>query len=1031
MSKILVITVLCFAWFTNLRSQTKADLTANWASVTGNISSMHWGYNDFSAKTQLTPDKGFVDFGQRLNPGIVRIHQAGLIAEWSNPTKKCWDTLKIKTCLDNATKGYENAKILLTFSDWPAFITTQQGTVPLDKEQALEDYFAQLPGVLKSINHHVDYYEFLNENDESYANGIGIDKYALLIKRLSIRIKAEVAKLSLGYPVMVGGSAIRWPNPAWYQPIINLAGKYIDFFSWHHYAAGPIASGVSEEQRNIDIFANVDWIAGSAIKDIRSYAVSKGCGNLKFFIDEFSVQYVWSPYEPRTHNNVGAVWYASIIKRMVDNKLDGAMCWNGKDGAYGLIRGDNSISAPGSLYLWSTNYLRGDVVKTTSTVSKLEMMAVKRTNGHSVLLINRSANSYSVANIMAMLAETNGSKLKAACIDASVKNGDNWIPKSVDVSSDNIVITPWSLVLITNVADATILPVEKLGINYILHNSVKLSWVNPNKVINGFNILLDNKKIGYTKETSYIVNSLSPSGSYTIGIAPVDEFWVAHDTVSVNAETISKPLLVNDQTTGTKKNHWSFSGNWKAVYNSSYFNGDASESTTIGNSASISFAGSKISVFGNKVSGVTKVKVLIDGNESGTIDANSLSSDYGLLWLSGDLTEGNHSLRLELVSGTKVSIDYAGIYSPNFQEDHTAPNQVAKITDQVTFKTLSLNWPEPVDQTGVQGYYLSVNNQPTDTVYSPKAYLSDLQPETQYQIGIVAFDVNLNKSAEAVFNVSTVALNYQSVYATTTPPLIDGVKDEIWNTVKFYDLSALTKNSTNVGQVACLWDKNYLYLLVDVKKNDSEANDVVEVFYDANNTKASNYGLDDYWFQFNRQTGITKEMYHNGTANAKFKTTDTGYIFEVAFKWSVIRTTGVKPLYTFGFDIHVSSGLPEAANYQSLSWQPLSANAGTDTNVLGNLQLIQEVTSAKYLLSKDNEMSLYPNPTSGDLYVSTNGNKVIDVCAKSVSGKNETMAFRAVSPGQLVVNVSNLISGSYVLHVRTDQKVLAKKFIKE
>ncbi len=1031
MIKILVITLVCCAWFTSLRAQTKADVTANWSSVTGNINAMHWGYNDFSAKTQLTLDKGFVDFGQKVNPGIVRIHQAGLIAEWTNANKKCWDTLKIKTCLDNATQGYENAKVLLTFSDWPAFISTQQGTVPLDKEQALEDYFAQLPGVLKSINHRVDYYEFLNENDESYANGIGIDKYALLIKRLSIRIKAEAAKLQLTYPVMVGGSAIRWPNPAWYQPIIDLAGKYIDFFSWHHYAVGPVANGVSEEQRNNDIFANVDWIAGSAIKDIRSYATSKGCGNLKFFIDEFSVQYVWTPYEPRTHNNVGAVWYASIIKRMVDNKLDGAMCWNGKDGAYGLIRGDNSISAPGSLYIWGAKYLRGDVVKTTSTVSKLEIMAVKATNGHSVLLINRSTNSYTVANIKALLAETDGSKLKAACIDASVKNGDNWIPKSVDVSSDQLVVSPWSLVLITNVADDAISPVEKLGINYILHNSAKLSWANPNKGINGFNILLDNKKIGFTADTSYVLNSLAPSSSYTIGIAPVNEFWVAHDTVSINVQTISKPLLVNDQTSGAENNHWLFSGNWKTAYNSRYFNGDTSESNTIGNSASISFSGNKISVVGNMLSAGTKVKVLIDGNDSGTIDANSLSLDYGLLWLSGDLADGNHTLKLELISGTKVSIDYAGIYSPSFQEDHTAPNQVARITDQATFKTLALNWPEPLDQTGIQGYYLSVNNQPTDTVYSPKVYLFDLQPETQYQVGIVAFDVNLNKSAEAVFNVSTTALNYHSVYATTLAPVIDGVKDEIWNTVMFYDLSALTTNYTNVGKVACLWDKNYLYLLVDVKKNDADANDVVEVFYDANNTKAGNYGLDDYWFQFNRQTGITKEMYHNGTANAKFKTTDTGYILEVAFKWSVIRTIGAKPLYSFGFDVHVSSGLPGAANFQALSWQPLSANAGTDTNVLGNLQLIQDVTSAKYLLSKENEMSLYPNPTSGDLYVSTTGNKVIDVCAISVSGKSENLVFRTVSPGQLVVNVSRLIVGSYVLQVSADQKVLVRKFIKE
>ena len=1031
MNKFFLLFSLAGIYFSTLSAQTKVTASVNWNSPKGTISAMHWGYNDYAAKTQYTFDKPFTDFGNKVNPGIVRIHQAGLIREWTNATKQCWDTLKIKTCLSNATKGYPNAKVVLCFSDWPAFISAQEGTVPLDKEQALEDYFAQLPSIIKKIGQRIDYYEFLNENDESYSKGIGIDKYALLIKRLSIRFKAEIAKLALDYQPKVGGGAIRWPNSAWYEPIINLAGKDMDFFSWHHYAVGPVASGVSEEQRNNDLFANIDWMAKSAISGIRSYAQGKGCGHLQFFLDESSVQYVWTPYEPRTHNNVGAVWFASFIKRLAENKIDGAMMWNGKDGAYGLLRGDNSVSAPGSLYIWSNNYLRGDMMATTSSVSNVELMAIKSTNGkHNILVINRSANSYELSGIKNLIGLTASENVKALCIDGSIKNGDNWIPKSLDVSSDAASVSPWSLILLTNQSEIEIVPIQKLSVAAALHNTIKIAWQNQNKSINGFNILVNDKKVAFTTDTCYFIPNLSPATAYKIGVSVVDEVWNARDTTSINATTISAPLRVNNQTTGAENNQWNYSGNWKNASIPSNLNKDAAEATEAGSTAGIQFTGNKISLFGNRLSGNTQVKVLIDNVEKGQIDATSLSTDYGLLWLSEDLAEGSHQLKLEITTSGKITLDYAGIYSSLFANDHTTPGKVNAVTQKATFKSMSLSWEAPVDNAGIQCYYIQVDNNPADTVFSPNINIQDLLPNTTYSISITAFDVNNNHSEVSLFHFKTPELIYVPVNATVSAPIIDGVKDELWNIVATHPLLPLnTATSANKASLSLIWDKNYLYLFLNVEEQNPSNPGSIDVFYDGQNTKAGTYGTDDYWFTFNKTTGITSEAYHKGTANAKFKTTENGYHFEAAFKWSVIKTVNVAPLYSFGFDVHLNAGEPNSPEYSMLSFQPFSIHAGTNTNELANLQLVSENGTAAAKSLKNNGMLIFPNPASEKIVTNISELLIQDVFVLSVTGVKHCVNYKKLSYNQLEVNVSQLPSGVYTLVIGTKNQNYSQKFI--
>ena len=72
--------------------------------------------------------------------------------------------------------------------------------------------------------------------------------------------------------------------------------------------------------------------------------------------------------------------------------------------------------------------------------------------------------------------------------------------------------------------------------------------------------------------------------------------------------------------------------------------------------------------------------------------------------------------------------------------------------------------------------------------------------------------------------------------------------------------------------------------------------DSVEVFIDADNSKAAKYGENDYQYIFvwDKTTPIMQETKHNRTEGVQYAmvTTDNGYRLEIKFPWS---TLGTKP----------------------------------------------------------------------------------------------------------------------------------------
>ena len=148
-------------------------------------------------------------------------------------------------------------------------------------------------------------------------------------------------------------------------------------------------------------------------------------------------------------------------------------------------------------------------------------------------------------------------------------------------------------------------------------------------------------------------------------------------------------------------------------------------------------------------------------------------------------------------------------------------------------------------------------------------------------------------------------------------PVIDGKIDDIWKNVPalMTDREVESDNSLTDGQtvsrasVKCLWDKDHLYCLAEVKddkisvaSSDDWDQDSVEFFIDENMSKKSSYDDDDAQYRTTAEGVETHGSSTNGDSyNSKVTKVDGGYIVEASIK---LKTEAGKKI---GFDAQVNN----------------------------------------------------------------------------------------------------------------------------
>jgi len=186
------------------------------------------------------------------------------------------------------------------------------------------------------------------------------------------------------------------------------------------------------------------------------------------------------------------------------------------------------------------------------------------------------------------------------------------------------------------------------------------------------------------------------------------------------------------------------------------------------------------------------------------------------------------------------------------------------------------------------------------------------------------------------------------------PPRIDGSMDDAWNSAHPFQIANVLIDSPTgkhcTAEYRGLWDKNNLYLLVDVTDSTlthdpalkAWESDSVEVYIDAKDGKSTEYGDTDYQYLFNwdRTAPAMQESKHSQTNGVHYAlvTTDKGYRVEIAFPWSTLGTvpsTGAK----IGLDVHVNDNQGNGKREAKISWHDTHDLAWTNPQEFGNAEL--------------------------------------------------------------------------------------------
>lgn len=229
-------------------------------------------------------------------------------------------------------------------------------------------------------------------------------------------------------------------------------------------------------------------------------------------------------------------------------------------------------------------------------------------------------------------------------------------------------------------------------------------------------------------------------------------------------------------------------------------------------------------------------------------------------------------------------------------------------------------------------------------------------------IGETAWNSLKFDSADAsTFGKVTVAEIPAYAEATQGTPVIDGKIDNIWADANVLDINTYSMGAGATGTAKVLWDKDYIYVLAEVKDpvlSKASPNvyeqDTVEIFLDENNRKTTAYESDDIQARVNYdgEKSVTDGLSTDAFVSAAAKTAD-GYLVEFALPTTL---GGFKANQVVGFDAQINDDGDGAGKRTSISnWYDLTGMGYTDMSGLGLLKLVGEESSSEFTYGDVNE----------------------------------------------------------------------------
>jgi hypothetical protein len=152
-------------------------------------------------------------------------------------------------------------------------------------------------------------------------------------------------------------------------------------------------------------------------------------------------------------------------------------------------------------------------------------------------------------------------------------------------------------------------------------------------------------------------------------------------------------------------------------------------------------------------------------------------------------------------------------------------------------------------------------------------------------------------------------------------PAIDGQVDNAWQQADSYAPSVSLVGDPGADDLSAsarfLWDSQKLYALFEITDDGKHGgvggeqnyqNDGVELYIDADNSKSSSYGSNDFQYRFIWNETQVHETKHAAIQDVLFwqSDTDNGYVMEVAIPWTSLGASAPAAGELLGLDVHVN-----------------------------------------------------------------------------------------------------------------------------
>lgn len=226
----------------------------------------------------------------------------------------------------------------------------------------------------------------------------------------------------------------------------------------------------------------------------------------------------------------------------------------------------------------------------------------------------------------------------------------------------------------------------------------------------------------------------------------------------------------------------------------------------------------------------------------------------------------------------------------------------------------------------------------------------------------LVFDENLQSKLayQAIIDPEGFLANYEETQVpvrqgtalnTTVAPIVDGVKDDVWQDALTLSIDRFQQAwSTATGVAKLLWDEHFLYVLVEVTDDQLDTTstnpweqDSVELFLDQTNSKAPNYqaaaGIGQYRVNIHND-----QSFGSGDVYDRFESavtvSDASYTVEMAVPFTDITPEVEKVI---GIDLQINDG-EDGARTGVATWNDTTGQAFQDPSVFGEVTLLGEFT---------------------------------------------------------------------------------------